>query len=162
MVRLWRFPVKLEAIVQLPVLFLVDTDSVEKNAIGQERMKSNPAIEQVIFEGQKYLLVFTSSEEANQHLRLHQLLHKRRAIVLRNPHEAVSLLGQLATDGYVGIIADFTNRKGGRRIFDIDPVLRQMRQLSMTTFDERIVEFGLETIGLPTDLTLRPLPESPA
>lgn len=129
MVRLGPLSVNLEAIMQLPVLFLVDSDSVETDALGQERMKSNPLIEQALFEGKKYLLVFTSAEEAKRHLQLHRLVHQRRAIKLATPHDAVSILGQIVADGITGIIVDFTNRTGGRRILDIDPILRQMRQL---------------------------------
>lgn len=95
---------------------------------GQERLNNNPSIEQAIFEGEKFVLAFTSDKEAVRHIELHRHLRKPRAVPVKTPHEFVSVFGQLADEGFTGIITDFTNRQS-RGIFKLGPVLVRMRQV---------------------------------
>ncbi|MGH7193302.1 MAG: hypothetical protein ACREJM_07165 [Candidatus Saccharimonadales bacterium] len=112
--------------MKLPILILVSADSIEANALGQEVMKSNPSIEQAMYEGVKYVMVFSSVDEANRYIDSRKLHHKRRAIPIATPHEFVSVFGQLADEGFGGVITDFASK--GIPAFDpLDLYLGAMR-----------------------------------
>lgn len=124
-------PVNMEDTVDkpiLPLLLLFSSESFEVDRLGQEKLKSNPNIEHAIFEGDKFVLAFTSNDEAARHIELHRLIRKLRAASINTPYEFVSIFGQLASDGFTGIITDFTNRNG-RGVYKLQPVLEQMRAI---------------------------------